>query len=122
MQYFITIKKPLTLLVLSFFLLFNSFCVFAEKEQVSLARINQNISVDGVLDEAHWKKATYVPLLVQDEPNERGTPPVKTDAYMYEDGTNLYVGFIAYDPEPDQIRASLRDRDTLWQDDTAILV
>ena len=63
------------------------------------------------------KKATYVPLLVQDEPNERGTPPVKTDAYMYEDGTNLYVGFIAYDPEPDQIRASLRDRDTLWQDE-----
>lgn len=122
MQYFITTKKPLTFLLLSFFLLVNSYSVFAKKEQISLARINQNISVDGVLDEAHWQKATSVSLLVQDEPNERGTPPVKTDAYMYEDGTNLYVGFIAYDSDPDQIRASLRDRDTLWQDDTVILV
>lgn len=52
----------------------------------------------------------------------KGTPPVKTDAYIYDDGHNLYVAFVAYDTDPSKIRAALRDRDTLWQDDNVGLV
>ncbi|MBH0027726.1 carbohydrate binding family 9 domain-containing protein [Pseudoalteromonas sp. SWN29] len=122
MQYFITIIKKFTFLFLSFVLLFSSLNVAAEKQQISLSRIDSNITVDGVMDEAHWQNATRIPLIYQDEPNEKGTPPVKTDAFIYEDGTNLYVAFVAEDPNPEQIRASLRDRDTLWEDDVAILV
>ena len=91
MQYFITIIKKLTFLFLSFALLLSSLDVAAKKQQVSLSRINSNITVDGVMDEAHWQNATRISLLYQDEPNEKGTPPVKTDAFIYEDGTNLYV-------------------------------
>ncbi|WP_166421202.1 carbohydrate binding family 9 domain-containing protein [Pseudoalteromonas sp. Z1A8] len=122
MQYFITIMKKFIFLFLSFVLLLSSLNVAAEKQQVSLSRIDSNITVDGVMDEAHWQNATRIPLIYQDEPNEKGTPPVKTDAFIYEDGTNLYVAFVAEDPNPEQIRASLRDRDTLWEDDVAILV
>ena len=122
MQYFITIIKKLTFLFLSFALLLSSLDVAASKQQVSLSRINSNITVDGVMDEAHWQNATRISLLYQDEPNEKGTPPVKTDAFIYEDGTNLYVAYVAQDPDPTQIRASLRDRDTLWEDDVVILV
>ncbi|MBH0040169.1 carbohydrate binding family 9 domain-containing protein [Pseudoalteromonas sp. SWN166] len=122
MQYFITIIKKSTFLFLIFVLLLSSSNVAAEKQQVSLSRIDSNITVDGVMDEAHWQNATRIPLIYQDEPNEKGTPPVKTDAFIYEDGTNLYVAFVAEDPNPEQIRASLRDRDTLWEDDVAILV
>ena len=122
MQYFITIIKKFTFLFLSFVLLLSSLDVAASKQQVSLSRIDSNITIDGVMDEAHWQNATRIPLLYQDEPNEKGTPPVKTDAFIYEDGTNLYVAFIAEDPNPEQIRASLRDRDTLWEDDVVILV
>ena len=122
MQYFITIIKKLTFLFLSFALLLSSLDVAAKKQQVSLSRINSNITVDGVMDEAHWQNATRISLLYQDEPNEKGTPPVKTDAFIYEDGTNLYVAYVAQDPDPTQIRASLRDRDTLWEDDVVILV
>ncbi|MBH0000442.1 carbohydrate binding family 9 domain-containing protein [Pseudoalteromonas sp. NSLLW24] len=122
MQYFIIIIKKFTFLFLSFVLLLSSLDVAASKQQVSLSRIDSKITIDGVMDEAHWQNATRIPLLYQDEPNEKGTPPVKTDAFIYEDGTNLYVAFIAEDPNPEQIRASLRDRDTLWEDDVVILV
>ena len=87
-----------------------------DKAEFSLAHIKESISVDGVMDEPHWQYATKVPLKYQNEPTEKGTPLVQTDAYMYEDGKYLYVGFIAKDNDPSQIRAALRDRDTLWQE------
>ena len=123
MQYFITIKKHFSVLfTLTFALLSTTPLLAAEKTLYSLSHISTNITVDGVLDEPHWQSATLVPIAFQDEPNEKGIPPVKTDAYMYEDGSNLYVAFVAEDPQPSQITASLRDRDTLWQDDTVILI
>ncbi len=100
----------------------SSLATASDKVDFALAHIKESISVDGVMDEAHWQQATKVPLKYQNEPNEKGTPPVQTDAYLYEDGQYLYVGFIAKDPDPSQIRAALRDRDTLWQDDNVALM
>ncbi len=39
-----------------------------------------------------------------------------------EDGEVLYVAFIALDPDPDQIRAFYRDRDSMWNDDWVSIV
>lgn len=123
MQYFIPIKITTLLCFISFSLgLTLSPNALADKLNYQLAHINKNIDVDGVLNEPHWQQATHVAVNYQDEPNEKGTPPVKTDAYLYDDGHNLYVAFVAYDPDPSKIRAALRDRDTLWQDDTVGLV
>lgn len=123
MQYFIPIKITTLLFFISFSLgLTLSPNAFADKLNYQLAHINKNIDVDGVLNEPHWQQATHVAVNYQDEPNEKGTPPVKTDAYLYDDGHNLYVAFVAYDPDPSKIRAALRDRDTLWQDDNVGLV
>ncbi len=123
MQYFIPTKIIKWLLLFSFSLVLTlSPYALADKLNYQLAHINKNIDVDGVLNEPHWQQATRVAVNYQDEPNEKGTPPVKTDAYIYDDGHNLYVAFVAYDPEPSKIRAALRDRDTLWQDDNVGLV
>ncbi|WP_413403164.1 DUF5916 domain-containing protein [Pseudoalteromonas sp. KJ71-7] len=123
MQYFIPTKIIKLLLLTSFsFVLTLSPNALADKLNYQLAHINKNIDVDGLLNEPHWQQATRVAVNYQDEPNEKGTPPVKTDAYIYDDGHNLYVAFVAYDPEPSKIRAALRDRDTLWQDDNVGLV
>lgn len=123
MQYFIHTKIIKWLLLFSFSLVLTlSPNALADKLNYQLAHINKNIDVDGVLNEPHWQEATRVAVNYQDEPNEKGTPPVKTDAYLYDDGHNLYVAFVAYDPEPSKIRAALRDRDTLWQDDNVGLV
>lgn len=108
MQYFNTKKNHSLLPLIGFCLLFTfSSCAVAAKQSLTLANINKDIVVDGIMDEPHWKEATHVPLNFQDEPNEKGTPPVKTDAYIYQDEHNLYVAFVAYDPDPSQIRAAL---------------
>ena len=101
MQYFIPTKIIKLLLLISFSLVLTlSPYALADKLNYQLAHINKNIDVDGVLNEPHWQEATRVAVNYQDEPNEKGTPPVKTDAYIYDDGHNLYVAFVAYDPEP----------------------
>ncbi|MBE0457524.1 carbohydrate binding family 9 domain-containing protein [Pseudoalteromonas sp. KG3] len=123
MQYLKLIIKPCTLLfLLSFSTLFSELSQASEKQHFSLAHIDQGIDLDGQLSEPHWQQATLVPLRYQNEPNEKGTPPVKTDAYIYEDGNYLYVGLVAYDNDPSQIRAALRDRDSLWSDDNVALM
>ncbi len=57
-----------------------SFFSVAEKQQFNLAHIDKSIDIDGQLNEPHWQQATLVALKYQNEPNEKGTPPVKTDA------------------------------------------
>jgi hypothetical protein len=48
---------------------------------------------------------------------EGALPPVETEVLLTYDDTNLYVAFIARDPNPQQIRATLQPRDQLWADD-----
>ena len=78
--------------------------------------------IDGVLDEPAWQQATTIELDYVVEPDAGAPAPVRTEVMLYEDGEHLYVAFKAYDPEPEKIRASLRDRDTLWQDDNVALI
>ncbi len=95
------------------------FCLpaIAERQTFNLAHIPSTITVDGVMDEPHWQRATKMELKYENTPGEGIPAPVKTDVFFYEDGQSLNVAFIAYDPEPEKIRAALRDRDALWRDD-----
>ena len=113
-----------TVVIFSLFifnLIFNAHASIT-KQHFELAHQSADINLDGQLTEAEWLNATHIPLIYQNEPNERGTPPVKTDAYLFEDGEYLYVAFKAYDPDPSKIRAALRDRDDLWADDNVALM
>ena len=47
---------------------------------------------------------------------------VEAQALLMEDGEVLYVAFIALDPDPDQIRAFYRDRDSMWNDDWVAII
>ncbi len=79
--------------------------------------INATIDVDGQLSENAWKRAKKVELLYENEPGENSPARVKTTAYYFEDGENLYVGFEAFDPDISQLRAFYNDRDASWNDD-----
>ncbi|MDP4984262.1 carbohydrate binding family 9 domain-containing protein [Pseudoalteromonas tunicata] len=92
------------------------------KQQFNLVHQSAAIEIDGELTEAAWQQATHIPLIYRNEPVGDLTPPVKTDAYIFEDGESLYVAFIAHDPDPTKIRAALRDRDDLWADDNVALM
>ncbi|MBU2968936.1 carbohydrate binding family 9 domain-containing protein [Pseudoalteromonas sp. C2R02] len=111
--------------ILAIGLLFQSSTSFAAKvdlTQYQLSHQKKEISVDGVMDEQQWKNATRIDLNFENKPGEGLPAPVKTEAYLYEDGENLYVAIKAYDPDPSKIRVSLRDRDSLWQDDNVGII
>ncbi len=82
-----------------------------------LPHLKQTIIVDGKMDEQHWQQALQIPLDIETSPADHQTPPVKTIVYLYEDGKNLYLGFKAFDPEPENIRAYYRNRDNIFNDD-----
>jgi hypothetical protein len=75
------------------------------------------IQVDGKLDDAIWKDALALPLTIETYPRENQTPDVQTTAYLVENGDQLLIAFDAHDPDPDSIRAYLRDRDSAFNDD-----
>jgi hypothetical protein len=82
-----------------------------------LPHSDASVAIDGVLDDAIWKQALVVDLTVETSPGENIPPPVETHAYLVEDGSRLLIAFDARDPEPDKIRAYLRDRDSAFNDD-----
>lgn len=84
---------------------------------ISIPRTNKIINVDGVIDEAAWRHAKKFTINNITYPQENKRSPVKTEALVIEDGGTLYVAFKAFDPNPEEIRAVLSDRDKNWNDD-----
>lgn len=87
---------------------------------LAVARSSSGIVLDGRLSEPAWANATVVELPFEWFPGENAAPPVRTECFVTHDDTHLYVGFVAHDSAPGQIRAHLMDRDqieTMEQDD-----
>ena len=68
--------------------------------------------------ESAWNSALVVPLEYETQPGENIDAPVETEALITYDSDALYVGFRAYDPEPDKIVANRMARsEILFYDD-----
>lgn len=93
-----------------------------QRPQYQLPSITGAPALDGVLNEPQWQSAVQIELKYENNPGEGVPAPVKTVAYLYEDGESLHVAFRAYDPDPSKIRAYLRDRDSLWDDDNVAII
>ena len=74
------------------------------------------IRIDGLLDDRGWRGAARATNFAEVNPGDQTKPPVDTDAWVTFDETHFYVAFKAHD-DPGSIRASLRDRDRIFQDD-----
>lgn len=99
-------------------LVFSPNAIAVEQTKASqIPFIENTIVLDGNLDEESWKSAKHFSLNYTIEPYENTEAPVTTEVYVFESGDTLYVGFIAVDPAPENIRAYLRDRDKVWDDD-----
>ncbi|MFC3095228.1 hypothetical protein DRW07_15335 [Alteromonas sediminis] len=75
------------------------------------------ISIDGKLDESVWQNAAVVELNYVTSPFENTAPPVKTTAYLFENGTTLFVAFDAKTRPGERLAAFYQDRDKAWDDD-----
>jgi hypothetical protein len=78
---------------------------------------SSSIKVDGTLNEPAWQKAQVIELNYEVSPRDNVKPPVRTEALLTYNQSHFYIGFRCYDPEPTQIRAHFRDRDSTGSDD-----
>ncbi len=87
------------------------------KQPHRIPEVTAKIKIDGVLEKKEWEGAKVLTLNYEVEPGENIASPVKTDIFLAYDTKYLYVGFNAYDPEPEKIRAHVTDRDNIFNDD-----
>ncbi len=87
------------------------------KVNIEISRISGEITIDAQLNEPQWQQATKVLVNNVTRPYNNIPSPVYTEARLMEDGEVFYIAFIAKDPNPEQIRAFLKDRDKSWGDD-----
>ena len=55
-------------------------------------------------------------------PYENTQSPVKTEAWMIDNGKSLLIAFKAYDPDSSQMISSIGERDTKWFDDVVGII
>jgi len=81
------------------------------------------VTPDGVLDEPLWEHAFGFELAYETNPGENITPPlVRTEVLLVSTATHLCAAFVAYDPDPSQICASICDRDRMYNDDRVMII
>ncbi len=91
------------------------------RPEVVIRRASGAIVVDGVLDDAGWQGAARVTGFTEIQPDDEVQPPVRTEVRLAYDDARLYVAFVAHD-DPEAVRASLRNRDAIFQDDWVGLI
>lgn len=77
----------------------------------------QTVIIDGILDDVLWREALEVKLSFETSPAENTIAPIITTARIIRNNEFLYISFKASDPQPGEISARLRDRDSLLADD-----
>ena len=83
---------------------------------LELAPVSTSIEIDGLIEDL-WLNASRFDNFVENFPNERQKPKVRTEGYVTHDSKNFYVAFICFEPNMKNLRATLSDRDELYQDD-----
>jgi len=110
--------RVMKLVVLLGLILVNQLAV-GQLAAVSIPQLDQaKINLDGDLDEPEWQRAYVVDLEYEIFPADNGKANYQTKAYLFFTQDTLYFAAEALDPEPEQIRAQLRERDRNWEDDT----
>jgi len=91
------------------------------KREPLAIRIDKSIEIDGLLNESIWKKAPDAAAFIQLKPDRREPHKIKTLAKILYDDNFVYIGFLCYDAEPDEIKAEatsidgdLRSTDSIY--------
>ncbi|MFN8256252.1 MAG: DUF5916 domain-containing protein [Bacteroidales bacterium] len=114
-NYIQKLKKFLFILVL-----IKSNLVFAQKSEPSVieaTRINEKITLDGLLNEAAWQNNSAITNFTQRDPVEGAPVSESTKVMFLYDDMNLYIGLWAYDSDASKIAAKQMKRDFLWGGD-----
>lgn len=96
--------------------------ILSQKKTYYVPKVNSEINVDAYLDEYFWKDAAKIDANIEVRPGENIPSPVNTEVLICHDEANIYVGFIAHDPEPEKIQVHFCDRDKLFDDDWVLIL
>ncbi len=96
--------------------------IFHAEHAGHIPKAEEEIRIDGVIQETAWEKGLIISKFYEVEPGDNAEPPVETIAYVTYDQENFYLALRCYDPEPEKIRARYADRDQVWADDYVVLV
>ncbi|MCG9731272.1 carbohydrate binding family 9 domain-containing protein [Shewanella sp. Isolate13] len=107
---------PLALL-LSAFTATPSQAGLSSQFNIQIPTLEAAIEIDGEFDEPQWQQAAIANLKFETRPGENIAAPVQTEVRVYATQSSLFLAFSAQDPAPEQIRANLSDRDSVWGDD-----
>ncbi len=86
------------------------------KSNLQLIKRESAIVIDGVLEDS-WLNGAHFKDFVEFIPNQNIPAKTSTEGYILYDSSALYIAFICHDPEIAKLRASMTDRDKIYQDD-----
>ncbi len=91
---------------------------------ISAVRVDRAPRLDGMLDEADWKRAIPIDNFTQQEPREGMPATERTEVRILWDNRTLYIGVRAYDSQPSGVVATemRRDSDRLLDEDNFQLI
>ena len=78
---------------------------------------DSSIKVDGKMDDKAWESALKLDVSFESWPGDGNPAPIKTYCYLIYSKSYLYAGFVAYEPNPEKIRAYYFERDKIIYDD-----
>jgi len=87
------------------------------KRIIHAVHLNDEIKIDGRLDEPAWEAANFQGEFLQREPNEGEPATERTEISVLYDERNIYFGIKCYDSEPEKIIAREMRRDAIVDDD-----
>lgn len=93
----------------------------SERPVVRPPRIDTVVTVDGRLDEPVWRRAAKLDGFHQYRPVDGQAAAQRTEVLVWYSPSALYFGIIAHDRSPGSIRATLADRDKIFDDDRVIV-
>lgn len=97
--------------------LFNA--TLAQEITVKLINNDSELKIDGILNEKVWSEADSISLLMV-EPDESAKPSFPTSVRILMSNSNLIIGVMCYDPEPDKIISYSKVRDASFSDEDRI--
>ena len=95
-----------------------NFQQYEPETQITRIAVDEAPTIDGDIADPVWSRATRIDNFYQTEPTQGAKPSETTVVYMAYDENNLYFAFFCGDSQPDQVLATVMQRDReLWQDD-----
>ena len=88
---------------------------------VEIPRIEAEVTLDGVLDEAVWSQAAVLSNFRQYEPIDGRPAEERTEVLVWYAPDAIHFGIRAYDSQPQTIRATRADRDNIGSEDYVVI-